>query len=87
MLSKRVLFLSRSPKCYSTSASYKYLELSQANKVLTVNMNRPDLSNAFNEDLIAEMIDVFSKVDPEFRAVVLTGNGKQFSAGTLSRDQ
>ncbi len=44
-------------------------------------MNRPELHNAFNPVLISELTDVFSKVSAETRSVVLTGNGKSFSAG------
>lgn len=70
-------FVSSSPL-----ASYKFLELNSQNSVLTVRMNRPELSNAFNEELIAEMVDAFSTVDyTANKAIVLTGNGKQFSAG------
>lgn len=45
-------------------------------------MNRPEVSNAFNEVLIQELTQAFQSVDPNScRVVVLTGNGKQFSAG------
>jgi len=44
-------------------------------------MNRPDVSNAFNEELIAELTQAFKNLDPSCRAIILTGAGKQFSAG------
>eukprot|EP01127_Copromyxa_protea_P006017 TRINITY_DN15824_c0_g1_i1.p1 TRINITY_DN15824_c0_g1~~TRINITY_DN15824_c0_g1_i1.p1 ORF type:complete len:287 (+),score=73.47 TRINITY_DN15824_c0_g1_i1:40-900(+) len=70
---------------FSVSASvntYKFLDVSSEGPVLYIKMNRPELSNAFNEDLIAEMINAFSTVDTaSTKAVVLVGNGKQFSAG------
>lgn len=48
-----------------------------------VTMNRPDLHNAFNEDMIARLTAVFEDLDRDeaVRAVVLTGAGKSFSAG------
>jgi methylglutaconyl-CoA hydratase len=46
-------------------------------------MNRPDVHNAFDDGLIAELTDVLDRVegDDTVRAVVLTGAGASFSAG------
>lgn len=51
--------------------------------VTTLTLNRPEVHNAFDEGLIAELSDAFSAVadDDSVRAVVLRGNGKSFSAG------
>ncbi|WP_417456886.1 enoyl-CoA hydratase/isomerase family protein [Kordiimonas sp.] len=51
--------------------------------VATVTLNRADVHNAFNDDLIWELNNAFSKLDKDdnVRAVVLTGSGKSFSAG------
>eukprot|EP01126_Amoeba_proteus_P043406 TRINITY_DN4762_c0_g2_i2.p1 TRINITY_DN4762_c0_g2~~TRINITY_DN4762_c0_g2_i2.p1 ORF type:complete len:292 (-),score=66.87 TRINITY_DN4762_c0_g2_i2:108-983(-) len=66
----------------TTSCSQGLVTQEISNRVLTVTMNRPELSNAFNEDLIEEMIKVFTNVDTNLvKVVVLTGSGKQFSAG------
>ena len=48
-----------------------------------VSLNRPDVHNAFNDELIAELTRAFRKIgaDSSVRAVVLAGNGKSFSAG------
>lgn len=53
------------------------------NFVTTVTLNRPDVHNAFNEELIKELHDTFSALnsDAATRVIVLTGNGKSFSAG------
>ncbi|MEX0298821.1 MAG: enoyl-CoA hydratase/isomerase family protein [Kordiimonas sp.] len=53
------------------------------NGVATVTLNRPELHNAFNDDLIWELNNVFTKLgeNDEVRAIVLTGAGKSFSAG------
>lgn len=47
--------------------------------VLYVTINRPDVRNAFDENLIAELTDLFETADA--RAVVLAGAGKVFCAG------
>lgn len=46
-----------------------------------VTLNRPDVRNAFNEDLIARLTEVFQQLPEGVRVVVLRGNGKTFSAG------
>jgi methylglutaconyl-CoA hydratase len=61
--------------------SYKTLLVEEAEAVLTVTLHRPDVHNAFNDELIAEAIDVFSKIGPNVRAVVLRGSGPNFCAG------
>jgi methylglutaconyl-CoA hydratase len=62
---------------------FETITYSFKDKIATVTLNRPEVHNAFNEVMIAELIDVFKKVsdDDEVRVVVLTGNGKSFSAG------
>lgn len=74
------------PKAKKTNArkGYQTLELTQDGRgVLTVMLNRPDVRNAFNEELIAELTEVFTKqaASPQVRAVVLRGMGKVFCAG------
>lgn len=51
--------------------------------VARLTLNRPDIRNAFNEELISEICDAIGRLntDPNVRAIVLTGNGKAFSAG------
>ncbi len=53
------------------------------NGVTALTLNRPDVHNAFDEAMIAELTDSFNAVagDETVRAVVLRGNGKSFSAG------
>src|SRR5678815_2077524 len=51
--------------------------------VAIIRMNRPDRLNAFNKTMALEMqecLDICA-VDPEVRAILITGNGKGFSAG------
>jgi methylglutaconyl-CoA hydratase len=46
-------------------------------------MNRPELHNAFDETLIAELTEAFVALDRDLavRAIVLAGEGKSYSAG------
>ena len=59
------------------------LEIELNGPVATIWMNRPDLHNAFDETLIAELTAACMALDdnPEVRVVVLAGRGKSFSAG------
>jgi methylglutaconyl-CoA hydratase len=51
--------------------------------VARVFLNRPEVRNAFNDGVIAELAAVFTRLgsDPALRAVVLGGHGKAFCAG------
>jgi len=54
-----------------------------ARGVATVTLNRPDVHNAFDDALIAELTGLLAHygADPAVRALILTGAGKSFSAG------
>jgi len=61
---------------------YKTLLVDESDGLVSVTLNRPDVHNAFNDELIGEAIDVFSAIDkPGRRAVVLRGAGPNFCAG------
>jgi methylglutaconyl-CoA hydratase len=64
-------------------AAYKTLDVSCRNAVAIVVLNRPEVHNAFNETLIAELTAVLRALDadPGVRAVVLAGAGASFCAG------
>jgi len=51
--------------------------------VAEVFLNRPDVRNAFNDSVIAELTQAFTQLgaDQALRAVVLGGHGKSFCAG------
>ena len=49
--------------------------------VLYVTLNRPDVRNAFNDELIDALYETFSTVDESIRAIVLSGAGQTFCAG------
>lgn len=57
------------------------LEVKQERSVLHVWLNRPEVRNAFNSELVAELTRIFSSLDSGVRAVVLGGRGKVFCAG------
>ncbi len=51
--------------------------------VAVVTLNRPDVHNAFNAELIAELTDVFELISDQtsIRMMILRGEGPSFSAG------
>lgn len=63
--------------------SYQFLSVERRGAVEYVTLNRPDVRNAFNEHVIAELTHWAHAAhrDPGLRAVVLAGAGKVFSAG------
>jgi len=65
------------------SKSYETIDVAVRNAVAIVVLNRPDVHNAFNETLIAELTAALRAMDsdPEVRAVVLAGAGESFCAG------
>ncbi len=54
-----------------------------ARGVATVTLNNPEKHNAFDDVIIASLTEAFSTIaaDAHVRAMVLTSNGKSFSAG------
>ncbi|MGF6372553.1 methylglutaconyl-CoA hydratase [Paraburkholderia sp. RAU6.4a] len=62
---------------------YETLKVEFAGQIATVTLNRPDVRNAFNETMIAELTAAFTALDTrdDVRAVVLAANGKAFCAG------
>ena len=63
--------------------SYKTIEITREGPVARIWLNRPEVKNAFNEELIAELTDACSVFagDEETRVVTLSGRGEVFSAG------
>src|SRR5690242_17361624 len=55
----------------------------ESGPVATVTLNRPEVHNAFDEPLVAELTLAFEDLgrDPAVRIVVLAASGKSFSAG------
>jgi methylglutaconyl-CoA hydratase len=64
-------------------SSHQTLDVVRDGPVLHVRLNRPDVRNAFNGKVVEELGLVFREadLDEQARVVVLSGNGKSFSAG------
>lgn len=60
-----------------------FITTTERNGIATITMNRPDVRNAINDQMRAELIAAFEQADSDkaIRAVVLTGAGKGFCAG------
>lgn len=64
--------------------SFNTLKLTVDNKGLaTVTMNRPEVHNAFNAEMIAELTQCYNQLnaDKSVRTILLQAAGKSFSAG------
>jgi methylglutaconyl-CoA hydratase len=63
--------------------SYETIEIQMGKGVAVLWLNRPEVRNAFNETMIAELGAAFGELesDSAVRAVVLAGRGKVFCAG------
>ena len=59
------------------------LQINIESPIATVTLNRPDVLNAFNEQLVLDLQQVFKNLteDESVRIIILTGSGKGFSAG------
>ena len=59
------------------------LDIRLEGRVARVYLNRPEVRNAFNDSVITELTEAFTRLgaDPGLRAVVLGGHGKAFCAG------
>ena len=66
-----------------SSMDWQTLSIEQDGGVATLQMQRPEVHNAFDAQLIAEMTTALQQLDgePSVRAVVLSGAGTTFSAG------
>jgi methylglutaconyl-CoA hydratase len=60
-----------------------HLLLHTAQHVATVTLNRPEVRNAFNDEVISELAAMFTALGEreEVRCIVLAGNGPAFCAG------
>ena len=65
------------------AGDYRHLRVERRGIVAYVTLSRPEVHNAFNARLIAELHAAFQTLsaDDTIRAIVLAGEGKNFSAG------
>ena len=63
--------------------NYKNLLVTIENHVATVTLNRPEIRNAFNDEMISELTSVFERLGQtdDVRVIVLAAAGKAFCAG------
>jgi methylglutaconyl-CoA hydratase len=62
---------------------YETITSEEVDHVCIITLNRAQVHNAFNPQMISELTLEFTKQNnnPKIRAIVLTGDGKSFSAG------
>ncbi len=63
--------------------NYNTINIKQENNVVTIELNRPEVHNAMNEELMKELTNCFKKIDTDkdIKCIILTGKGKSFCAG------
>jgi methylglutaconyl-CoA hydratase len=73
----------RKAKLAPVIAAYKTIDVAIRNAIAIVTLDRPEVHNAFNETLIAELTAALRALgaDAAVRAVVLIGAGASFCAG------
>lgn len=62
---------------------HRAVEVDLSDQILTVTLNRPERLNAFNVQMLSELLNAFDEADErdEVRAVIVTGAGRAFCAG------
>ena len=63
--------------------TFKTIHLEISQQVARIHLNRPDVRNAFNDQMIEELKEAFSiiKEHQQMLALIIRGNGPVFSAG------
>jgi len=63
--------------------SYNTIRLNKKDGIGYVTLNRPEVRNAFNQEMIDELRDALRRIDTdgEIRVLIVTGAGKAFQAG------
>ena len=70
-------------------SQYETLDVTQEGGIMTIALNRPEKMNTFNTTLRREIAQaaIAANLEDSVRVVILTGNGRAFSAGAdLSED-
>ena len=62
---------------------YATIGYEKTNSIATITLNRPDNMNTFSIEMLNELVSVLEMVtlDDDIRAVIITGEGRAFSAG------
>ena len=61
--------------------NYETIELEIKDQVAVIRLNRPDVKNALNTQMRAEITQSVSLMGKEARVVVITGSGSAFCSG------
>ena len=63
--------------------SYNTILYEVEDGILTLTLNRPEALNAFNREMLSEMLDAFDRADADdaVKAIIVTGAGRAFCAG------
>lgn len=67
----------------ATATEYQTITLESADQICTITLNRPDVYNAFNDELTTELAAALKSAerDKDVRVVIITGAGKAFCSG------
>ena len=67
---------------------YNTILSEKTGSVLKIILNRPDVYNAFNTEMLGELLEAFKNAasDDDVRCVILTGAGKAFCSGQDLKD-
>ncbi len=70
-------------KRYTVGVDFETITYELRDHVATVTLNRPDRLNAFNRQMLADMVAMLdhTDADDDVRAIVVTGAGRGFCAG------
>ncbi|MCR4265158.1 enoyl-CoA hydratase/isomerase family protein [Nitratireductor sp. ZSWI3] len=65
------------------ATTHEFVLSSLEDGISTITLNRPEVHNAINDKMRAELIEAFSTADADksVRAIILTGAGKSFCSG------
>lgn len=63
--------------------NYTSILFSRSDTVATITLNRPEVRNAFNGEMMAEITKALEEADndPKIKVVILTGDNRTFAAG------
>lgn len=65
------------------SDQFEYIEVTNQGKLGFITLNRPQVLNALNRQMISEILSAMESYDAdmEIRVIILNGNGRAFAAG------
>ncbi len=61
--------------------NYKNLKIEENERIAVITISRPEAMNALNSNFFDEMNDYLDNLDPNIKALIITGEGKAFVAG------